>query len=208
MGAAGDHDNIVYLRGLFARTRFGRAVEAGAGDGVHMSTTKWMEDFGWDVLCVEPNPELYASLEKNRRTTEMAGLSDHNEDNAMVYLYDSPGSIHHGVVSVVEPLTERFMSAYVAASDGSYRIMPTRLMTLDSALEKHGFPRLDFLSLDVDGIERKVLAGFDIARWNPQAVMIENALSEEDIREWFTSRGYFLSARIDNLNEVFVRDYL
>jgi FkbM family methyltransferase len=206
MSAEGDHDIVVYLRGLFARTRAGRAVEAGAGDGVHMSTTRWMEYFGWDVLCVEPNPELFSRLRLNRKRVEFAGLSDHNQDEATVYLYDVPGHIHHDVVSVVEPLTDRFLDTYVASSDGAHRTLPTKLITLDSALEKHGFPDLDFLSLDVDGTERKVLAGLDIRRWNPQAVMIENAFAEDDIREWFSERGYFLAARIDSINEVFVRD--
>jgi len=40
-------------------------VEAGAGDGVHLSNTKILEENGWSGICVEPN-EMFAALQRNR----------------------------------------------------------------------------------------------------------------------------------------------
>jgi len=72
--------------------------------------------------------------------------------------------------------------------------------TLDSMLTESGVTRVDFLSLDVEGAELDVLAGFDLAKWRPQLILIEDFLYDGDKRAYLRAHGYRLIRRTDYNN--------
>lgn len=86
--------------------------------------------------------------------------------------------------------------------------VPTR--TLASILEEHAPPAIDFLSLDVEGHERKALAGNDWARFRPRVLVIEatlpftNTLCHEGWEPIVLDAGY-LFACFDGINRFYVR---
>ena len=47
-------------------------------------------------------------------------------------------------------------------------------LRLDRILEEAGFPRLDYLTIDVEHHEQAVLAGFTTERWKPQIIVVED----------------------------------
>ncbi len=51
---------------------------------------------------------------------------------------------------------------------------------------------IDFVSIDVEGKEMDVLRGFDLARFRPRVVIIEDNSNGADkqVGEWFSARGY------------------
>jgi hypothetical protein len=59
-------------------------------------------------------------------------------------------------------------------------------------LEKNGFERVDFLSLDVEGMELDVLRGFQIKKYNPRLAMIELQFDSRDgaIIKYMKENGY------------------
>ena len=197
------HGEEKYLRKFFKETKTGAAVEVGAGDGILLSNTLWMEKRGWRVMCIEPNAELYLKLEKNRACAVPAACSDVSGEQTL-YRYETTKSSHHGVVTVIEPLSDEFRKTYTF-SDGSYTTSGSvRSFRLDDLLDQYGFKSLDFVSIDVDGIEMKVLAGFDIARWNPAAVLVECTSESIRMRELFDSNGYFLAESFGGFNYLFL----
>jgi hypothetical protein len=52
----------------------------------------------------------------------------------------------------------------------------TTVLTLDQCLMCVGFPKLDVLSLDVDGLEEDILKGLDLERWKPAVLVSEEIL--------------------------------
>ena len=62
------------------------------------------------------------------------------------------------------------MSVWPKAPGGPTRVPAT---TLNNLLARQEIARIDFLSIDVEGAEPKVLAGFDIQRFKPRLVCIE-----------------------------------
>ena len=52
---------------FFTNQEFGTFLEIGADDGVDKSNTLFFEEFlGWQGMCVEPSPNRFKLLEKNR----------------------------------------------------------------------------------------------------------------------------------------------
>ena len=75
--------------------------------------------------------------------------------------------------------------------------MPIR--TLDSVLEEARAPEhFDFLSIDVEGHEIEVLRGFDIARWQPRLILLEDHVADLSKHRYLTAHGYRIVRRYEN----------
>ena len=73
------------------------------------------------------------------------------------------------------------------------------MKTLDSVLEQAGAPEgFDFLSVDVEGHEIEVLRGFDIARWRPQLILLEDHVGDLSKHRYLKSAGYRIIRRYEN----------
>jgi hypothetical protein len=76
-------------------------------------------------------------------------------------------------------------------------MVPVR--TLDDVLQEAKSPApIDFLSVDVEGHEIKVLLGFDFARWRPRLILIEDHVGNLDRHRFLQGSGYRLVRRAGN----------
>jgi hypothetical protein len=95
-------------------------------------------------------------------------------------------------------------------SSGSRReaavtVVPMR--TLDSVLKEAGSPQqIDFVSIDVEGAELRVLRGFSIDHYRPRVILLEaNSRQERNqLSSYLAPFGYFL-AKIHEVNCFYVR---
>jgi len=164
----------------FKRRREGVFVECGANHPVHFNQTWFLEQHGWRGLLIEMNPELCALLREYRPkswTIEAAVGSPAQVGEVEVCLAEVCGHIS---------LRPR---AGVQLSNRTVRVP---LRTLDSTLEESGLTRIDFLSLDVEGMELDVLLGFDLAKWRPQLVLVEDGFENYAKHRRFLAGGYKL----------------
>jgi hypothetical protein len=69
------------------------------------------------------------------------------------------------------------------------------VLTLDALLEAEGNPRIDFVSIDVEGAELEVLQGFSLERHRPTLVLVEDGVRNLDKHRAMTARGYKLVKR-------------
>lgn len=201
------HGEETIISGYFPPDYVGTAVEVGAGDGVHMSTTLFLEERGWKVLCVEPNAQFSSQLQASRKIAEFVACSDHDGENERFFLYDYPAAANHGVVGVLKPLTNRFVTTFLPALSSPPTDTTVRVRKLTTLLEAHDFTGLDFLSVDVDGMEFSVLKGLDFDRWKPKVMLIENPFENDKMMAFLTERGYYRDhARIGGYNDIYVRN--
>lgn len=186
---------------------FGYAVEVGAADGLELSNTVDLEDQGWTVLCIEPNPIYWPALCRNRKLcmpyacssrnaefVEFTSLGALRSDGEMTYTAGS------GLDVDIARVSKHSGGDYTKAEREVFHI-PQR--TLDWCLSVAAFPRVDVVSIDTEGHDLEVLKGFDIVRWAPQFVCIENWDADDAFELWFTDRGYKKQGR-DGVNEYYV----
>jgi len=68
--------------------------------------------------------------------------------------------------------------------------------TLDDILEEAAAPApIDFVSIDVEGHEVEVLSGFDLQRWRPRLILIEDHVTNLAKHRALTRAGYRLIRR-------------
>lgn len=190
----GEH---VLVHAVFGRKRHGYAVDVGASNGISNSNTFDLERRGWTVLCIEPNP-LYAPALTNNRKTVISAACGARRGRKFFSVYDVGGQ-NYEACSALQPNQE----AVKIHGAKLVRKVKVDVWTLDECLVTAKFPRLDLLSIDVEGAEADVLAGFDIDRWKPKMVIIED-WQGGDFRRWFCAHGYYVLKRLGP-NEVFIR---
>ena len=60
------HGEDFLLHTMFSTTQAGFFVDVGAFDGIHLSNSFFFERRGWKGICVEPHPDYFPLLERNR----------------------------------------------------------------------------------------------------------------------------------------------
>jgi FkbM family methyltransferase len=126
-------------------------VDIGAYDGINTSNTLALEENGWSGICVEANPDVFASLVVNRpkaTNLHMAASSFNGQLN---------------------------FSGFSSTSDKSAPVVPCA--TLESILETTNCPHvIDYLSMDIEGMEPEVLEVFDFSKYKINTATIEHNL--------------------------------
>jgi hypothetical protein len=88
------------------------------------------------------------------------------------------------------------------------KVIKLKTTTLISVLEDHHAPSIiDYLSIDVEGAEERILAGFDFHKYIFRCITIERPT--ELLRDLFKDHGYILIKEIPTLDCFYVhQDFL
>lgn len=191
----------VVLRRAFPDGRPGFYVDVGAHDPVESSVTKHFYDQGWRGVNVEPLSGLHARLvaARPRDVNLNIGLSDHAGELAFFECTDTPSL---STFSADEAAARR-------AAGHTIHEHAVPVTTLAEICERHVAGAIDFLSVDVEGHERQVLAGGDWDRWRPRVVLVEatrpntNVPTHDDWEPILLQAGYVF-ALFDGLNRFYV----
>jgi FkbM family methyltransferase len=176
---------------FFDCAKAGTFVEIGANHPTLLSQTWHLEQQGWSGVLVEPNPELCALLSAQRpgsRTFQVAAGSPDQTGEVDLLV----GMAH--TQSTLAPILDVPMSG---------KKVRVKLRTLDSILAEAGVGRIDFLSIDVEGMELPVLQGLSLEKHVPRLILLEE--HRRDYRKHFHLRrhGYRLVKRT-GLNNWYV----
>ncbi len=158
-------------------------VDIGANHPTERSQTWFLEQQGWTGILVEPNPRLCRLLREQRprsQVCEMALCAPENVGEANLHLGVSD---RH---SALKP--EPGMSL-------TTETIRVKMATLDSVLESARVTGIDFVSLDVERMELDVLRGFDLARWQPKLILIEEMFLSYAKHRYLKQHGYKLVRR-------------
>lgn len=174
------------IRDHFQDRRAGTFVDVGANDYQKFSNTYYLEaHLGWSGMAIDPQRTFEDGYRKNRpRTTFLPFfISDVSDQEATLYLSQRQlmSSGHREVAQ---------SGAYLPLGQEPVGIkVPT--ISLTDLCDRVGLRKIDFLSIDVELFEPKVLAGFDIERFQPDLVCIEADLAvRQQILDYFARHGY------------------
>lgn len=176
----------------FNEKRNGFFLDLGAHDGIYLSNTFLLERrYGWNGICVEANPDSFKKLSHNR-----------NAVCVNVCLYSTEGSISfakRGVLGgIVSPDMENKDPGH---QTGEVITMETK--TLESVLSENNAPQeIDYLSIDIEGSEERVLAGFDFNTYRFKCITIERP--SELLRTILKNNAYILIKEIPGLDCFYV----
>jgi FkbM family methyltransferase len=158
-------EDVVLWRVLQSVER-GCYVDVGAMDPVVDSISWPFYEQGWRGLLIEPVPS-WADALRRRRPHDITIEAAAGATAGIAPLFASTTTGNSSLVREV---------AHTIGADGvEFSETTTRVATLNDLLEEAGFGgrTIHFCTIDVEGSEMDVLAGFDLARWRPWILVVE-----------------------------------
>jgi len=212
---AQNYEDVVLER-CFKDVPAGFYIDVGAWDPFEHSVTHHFYERGWRGINIEPNPEYFQRLERDRtRDTNLrVALGETDQESQTLTILKGSG------ISTPRNLSVDYLENLDARG---YPREPVEVstVTLASVCRDHvpGGTEIDFLKVDVEGWEAQVLRGHDWDRWRPKVLVIEAitpvAFDEESRRDVFTDTssewepivvesGYVFGLN-DGINRFYVR---
>ena len=180
------------VRDFFCNKRNGYFVDLGANDPFLDSQSFHLESLGWDGLLIEPLPEYVDQLKEKRRG-RVVQCACSNPANHNV--------VHKMIVAGVHSTLNNNPIALGAVKE---KTIDVTCRTLDSILYDCGAPiGFDLLSIDVEGHEMEVFQGFDLLKWKPKLVLLEDHVINHQKHKYMISHGYQILLRT-GLNSWYV----
>lgn len=193
-----DGEDMV-LRTLLKKKRDYRGfyVDVGAHHPYRFSNTAYFYQNGWAGINIEPSPTLIRNFFRYRRRDTNLNIGITGQNSELVFYVFNEQAINS---------FDRELS--LKRQNGQYRIVQelqvkTRPLSdvLDEYLPKG--KKIDFLSIDVEGLDFEVLQSNNWDKYIPDFILIEQYLSEflvenlknDDIYRYLTERKYRLVGR-------------
>lgn len=165
-------------------------IEVGAFDGRHLSNTLSFEEQGWTGVCVEAHPDFVEFCRANRKTCVHAACVAPGHTGKATFLSEPLGVLSGIRADLTQNLDGRYASRGMTFAGFTPVEVPAR--TLDEIIAEHKLPRVDFLSIDVEGTEIDVLAGFSMEA----RVIVAEANTDAEfqrLHRYMAGRGYTLA---------------
>ena len=211
MAAEKDIDRIVQ-QAFFADTKPGVMVEVGAARPDYPSIGASFRAQGWQVLSIEPNPEFCDLHRALGNDVVQCACSDEDKDGVDFFVVDSNQADYLGGNVSFESFSSLGIHDKFAADlettkvKTDVRTIQVNVRRLDTILAEHHPPitSVDLLAVDVEGWELSVMRGFDVDRFRPRVVILENLFKSAEYRRAMRQRGYTRWKR-PKPNEICIR---
>lgn len=175
---------------VFMGKKTGTFAEIGAHDGISLSNTYFFEkELGWTGLCVEPIQQQFEKLEDNRSATCVNGCA-YNKNGSLTFTKVNGGAeMLSGVKSEYDP---RHVKRLTEESKGDTEDIKVPCYTLEKLFDMCGMEDIDYVSIDTEGSELKVLQGINFDKVTIKVIGVENNYPDSfgDITDFLEGKGY------------------
>lgn len=180
-------------------------IDVGAHEPTYLNNTYLFYSLGSSGINIEPDSNLFKKLQKFRKRdiNLNIGVSD-KEEEIDLYIMSSPS---------LNTCDRKCAKSYIEEGYSIKSIEKIRVDTISHIIKKYFggiFP--DLLTLDVEGLEEKILRSIDYEISSPTIICVETinfssagiGVKKDGIISFLESKGYLLYADT-YINSIFVR---
>lgn len=173
----------VFLKYFFMGKKKGVYVDVGAHHPIRFSNTYWAYQMGWTGINIEPNYENYLKF-KYFRPFDInlnCGISDKN-GKMKYYMFE-------------ESALNTFCKEEIKQENVVKQIKEIDIRRLDDIFEEYQLDVIDYLDIDVEGLELQVLKSNNWKKYKPTVILCEQKIDfekimESDIYKYLKDIGY------------------
>lgn len=186
----------IILRRIFGDQKTGFYVDVGAHHPKRFSNTCYFYDKGWQGINIDALPGSMKVFQKLRpRDINLEIAISEKEQNLTYYMFNEP-ALNGFSKSISEGRQNKDYQIEKKISIPSFPLSKI----LDNHLPLN--QKINFLSVDVEGLDLKVLASNDWVKYRPQVVVVEvlfsslNKLENDPVYSYMVTQGYYLFAKL------------
>lgn len=183
-------------------------VDIGANQPIKGNNTYLFYLKGSKGICIEPDITLIPSLKRIRPHDIILniGISTSVASEADFYYF-------HGHYNAWNTFSKEDADKKSNESGIAYKISKVQLDTVGSMLKKYNMEKVNFISLDVEGLDLQILKSIDFNVIRPELICVEtvefslnNTVNKNnEIASYMLTKGYCVYADT-NLNTLFCRN--
>lgn len=169
-------------------------VDVGAFHPFKFSNTYNFYLAGWHGINVEPNPVNFKLISQFRPNDININMGISQQEELLSYhMYDRPAFNTFCEITASELRKRKDLELLEVRKIETTTL--SNLLMINAPIQE-----IDFLSIDTEGFDLKVLSSLDFSKWAPKIICIEEnmlqfrAYSESDIYKFLTPLGYQLSS--------------
>lgn len=157
----------VILNRCFKNKEKGFYIDIGAAHPDMCSCTKHFYRQGWSGINIEPQAAKIALFNKRRKRDININAAVSDKNGVQVF-YEVKGkgfalsSLRHQYIEKLKNLRFKHQKKTV------------NIVTLDQIIEQHHITECDFMNIDCEGSEKKVLLGWENKNFRPAVILIES----------------------------------
>lgn len=185
------YNEDIILLALLYDVEKGFYVDVGANYPVIDSVTKLFYQHGWRGINIEPIPELYSQLKKDRPEDINLNIGI-AERNGQLTFYENVHIPGNSSFKYQEHNKNTEIKEY---------LIPTK--TLKSVLRNNNVKKIHFLKIDTEGFEDEVVNSNDWNKYRPEVICIEYGGNKSNYKQILEDNDYKLFIQ-DGLNEYYL----
>ena len=177
-------------------------VDIGAHDGLSGSNTKYFEEKGWSGVCIEPHPDVFQKLRKNRNCkVENCAIWDTDEEVDFLAV-TGYSEMLSGIMESYDSRHLQRVHRELAQHGGSSRVVKIPGKKFETIVEEK---TIDFLSIDTEGSELIILSKVNFQEYDIKIICIENNFLDHSFEEFFNKRGYKLHSTHGSCDQIYIK---
>ncbi len=186
---------------IFKGKKNGIFVDIGAYDGITSSNSYFFEKHrNWTGICIEPTPDAYEKLKKNRRAKTINGCVWKKTGPALFLKVMYPDGTAHELSGLLESYDRRSFKALKEYWTREHKYI-IKEITVDCFSFNHlcaqaGYKAIDYLSIDTEGSELTILQSIDFTKFTIHIIGVENNYNEPTIKQFLATKNYRFITRI------------
>ncbi|MDP4126712.1 MAG: FkbM family methyltransferase [Bacillota bacterium] len=151
-------------------------MEIGAHHPTSLSQTWLLEKNRWKGVLIEPLPHLADKLRKKRK-------------NSIVFecAVSEPGKTGDAYILINE---KDALSEVIFEKPKTGKYKEIKVRTINEILSEAKCKYIDFLSIDIEGMEIPALTGFDFLKYKPKLIIIEDHCANLVKHRFLKEKGY------------------
>jgi FkbM family methyltransferase len=175
-------------------------LDVGAFEPIKISNSYHFENNGWDVYCFEANTNGIPLLKEYRKNVFNYAIYDEDKDAFQFNVVESNGwTAGFSAIELSDEISKTFVCNNKIITQVT---VPQRKLNTIMVNELKHITTIDILSIDIEGGEQKCLYGFDLSKYIPKIILIENINTNINLQRYIEKYGYILDKTI-SYNQIY-----
>ena len=182
---------------FFKDSKNGVFVDIGAYDGVTGSNSLFFEkELGWTGLCVEPMPESYEKLKKERTCFCIEGAVAATRKKSQFLQIPDYADQLSGLIENYHPTHLQKIRNCEQIFGNPAKVIEVECYTFNELMKNNGITHINFLSVDTEGNEYEILESIDWEKHKIDVITVEDNYNDPRFQILLESKGFELANRI------------